>query len=63
MNQDNTGFFTREYTKEHPYISTLGNIGGDILIGTALNKGYNTLKNNINSRISKISKSENLTRI
>ena len=32
MNQDNTGFFTREYTKEHPYISTLGNIGGDILL-------------------------------
>ena len=53
MNQDNTGFFTREYAKEHPYISTLGNIGGDIIIGTALNKGYNTLKNNINSRINK----------
>lgn len=51
MNQDNTGFFTREYAKEHPYISTLGNIGGDILTGVALNKGYNTLKNNINSRI------------
>ena len=53
MNQDNTGFFTREYTKEHPYISALGNIGGDILTGIALNKGYNTLKNNINSRINK----------
>lgn len=53
MNQDNTGFFTREYAKEHPYISTLGNIGGDILAGVALNKGYNTLKNNINSRINK----------
>ena len=53
MNQDNTGFFTREYTKEHSYISTLGNIGGDILTGVALNKGYNTLKNNINSRINK----------
>lgn len=53
MNQDNTGFFTREYAKEHPYISTLGNIGGDILTGIALNKGYNTLKNNINSRINK----------
>lgn len=53
MNQDNTGFFTREYAKEHPYISTLGNIGGDILTGVALNKGYNTFKNNINSRISK----------
>lgn len=54
MNQDNTGFFTRKYAKEHPYISTLGNIGGDILTGVALNKGYNTLKNNINSRINKI---------
>lgn len=32
MNQDNTGFFTREYAKEHPYISTLGNIVGDILL-------------------------------
>lgn len=53
MNQDNTGFFTREYVKEHPYISTLGNIGGDILTGVTLNKGYNTLKNNINSRINK----------
>ena len=53
MSQDNTGFFTREYTKEHPYISALGNIGGDILTGIALNKGYNTLKNNINSRINK----------
>lgn len=53
MNQDNTGFFTREYAKEQPYISTLGNIGGDILTGVALNKGYNTLKNNINSRINK----------
>lgn len=53
MNQDNTGFFTREYADEHPYISTLGNIGGDILTGVALNKGYNTLKNNINSRINK----------
>lgn len=53
MNQDNTGFFTREYAKEHPYISTLGNLGGDILIGTTLNKEYNTFKNNINSRINK----------
>lgn len=53
MNQDNTGFFTREYAKEHPYISILGNIGGDILTGVALNKKYNIFKNNINSRINK----------
>ena len=38
MNQNNTGFFTKEYAKEHPYISTLGNIGGDILLGTAFDK-------------------------
>ena len=38
MNSDNTGFFTREYAKEHPYISTLGNVGGDILLGTAFDK-------------------------
>lgn len=44
MNQDNTGFFTREYTKEHPYISTLGNIGGDILLGTAFDKGIDILR-------------------
>lgn len=53
MNQDNTGFFTREYKEEHPYISTLGNIGGDILLGITLNKGYNAIKSNINSRINK----------
>lgn len=53
MNQDNTGFFTREYAEEHPYISTLGNLGGDILAGITLNKGYNTLKNNINRKINK----------
>ena len=53
INQDNTGFFTREYAKEHPYISTLGNIGGDILLGTTLNKGYNAIKSNINSKINK----------
>lgn len=38
MNQDNTGFFTREYAEEHPYISTLGNLGGDILAGAAFDK-------------------------
>lgn len=53
INQDNTGFFTKEYAKEHPYISVLGNIGGDILTGVTLNKGYNIFKNNINSRINK----------
>lgn len=32
MNQDNTGFFTREYTKEHPYISNAGNFLGDLAL-------------------------------
>lgn len=32
MNQDNTGFFTREYAEKHPYISTLGNLGGDLAL-------------------------------
>lgn len=50
MNQDNTGFFNREYAEEHPYISTLGNLGGDILAGATLNKGINIVRsNNLNS--------------
>lgn len=44
MNQDNTGFFTREYAKEHPYISALGNLGGDILVGKTFDKGINILR-------------------
>lgn len=44
MNQDNTGFFTREYAKEHPYISTLGNLGGDILAGATFDKGIDILR-------------------
>lgn len=44
MNQDNTGFFTREYAKEHPYISALGNLGGDILAGAAFDKGIDILR-------------------
>ena len=32
MNQDNTGFFTREYAKEHPYISNAGNFLGDLVL-------------------------------
>lgn len=31
--RDNSGFFTPEYAKEHPVISTLGNLAGDILVG------------------------------
>lgn len=44
MNQDNTGFFTREYAKEHPYISALGNLGGDILTGATFDKGIDILR-------------------
>lgn len=32
MNQDNTGFFTKEYAKEHPYISNAGNFLGDLFL-------------------------------
>ena len=32
MNQANTGFFTREYAKEHPYISNAGNFLGDLAL-------------------------------
>lgn len=32
MNQDNTGFFTRKYAKEHPYISNAGNFLGDLAL-------------------------------
>lgn len=32
MNLDNTGFFTREYAKEHPYISNSGNFLGDLAL-------------------------------
>ena len=31
--RDNSGFFTPEYAKEHPVISALGNLAGDILVG------------------------------
>ena len=32
MNQDNNGFFTDSYANEHPMVSTLGNLAGDILV-------------------------------
>ena len=43
MNQDNTGFFTREYAKEHPYISNTGNFLGDLaLFSFPYNNGHQT---------------------
>lgn len=36
--QGNTGFFTEEYVKGHPYISTAGNLAGDILTGIGIAK-------------------------
>lgn len=36
--QGNTGFFTEEYVGEHPYISTAGNLAGDILTGIGIAK-------------------------
>lgn len=52
MNQDNTGFFTREYAQEHPYISTLGNLGGDLSL---FSFPYN--------RVSKINNIESLGKV
>lgn len=52
MNQDNTGFFTREYAEEHPYISTLGNLGGDLSL---FSFPYN--------RVSKINNIESLGKV
>lgn len=52
MNQDNTGFFTREYSEEHPYISTLGNLGGDLSL---FSFPYN--------RVSKINNIESLGKV
>lgn len=36
--QGNTGFFTEEYAEGHPYISTAGNLAGDILTGIGIAK-------------------------
>lgn len=47
MNQNNSGFFTEKYAKEHPYISTLGNIGGDILF----DKGVDLYRDVVNNSI------------
>ena len=52
MNYDNTGFFTREYAQEHPYISTLGNLGGDLSL---FSFPYN--------RVSKINNIESLGKV
>lgn len=45
MNQDNGGFFTDEYAREHPYISTLGNLAGDMAVGAAGDKALGVLRN------------------
>lgn len=45
MNQDNGGFFTDEYAREHPYISTLGNLTGDMVVGAAGDKALDVLRN------------------
>lgn len=45
MNQDNGGFFTDEYASEHPYISTLGNLAGDMALGAAGDKALDVLRN------------------
>lgn len=52
MNQDNNGFLTDDFSKAHPTISNIGNIGVDILTGTigsglhsGLSSRFNNLKN------------------
>lgn len=51
MLQDTSGFFTENYAKEHPYISTLGNLGGDILSGMAFDKGIDLYRDFVNNSI------------
>ena len=45
----NAGLFTDKYAKEHPYLSTLGNLTTDIITNAGIVKGLNTLSKNINA--------------
>lgn len=50
MNQDNNGFFADNFSKVHPTISNIGNIGADILtgaIGSRLRSGLSSRFNNL----------------
>ena len=39
MNQDNNGFFTDSFAKEHPVTTGIGNFVGDVLAGSVFSKG------------------------
>lgn len=49
MNQDNNGFFTDDFSKAHPAISDIGNIGADILTGAIGGRLYSGLSNRFNN--------------
>lgn len=49
MNQDNNGFFADDFSKAHPAISDIGNIGADILTGAIGGRLYNGLSNWFNN--------------
>ena len=49
MNQDNNGFFTDDFSKAHPAISDIGNIGADILTGAIGDRLYSGLSNRFNN--------------
>ena len=49
MNQNNAGFFTDNFAKEHPIVTGIGNFAGDILVGDilvggAITKGLSNVK-------------------
>lgn len=53
MNQDNNGFFADNFSKAHPTISNIGNIGVDILtdaIGSGLRSGLSSLFSNLKNQ-------------
>jgi hypothetical protein len=53
MNQDNNGFFADNFSKVHPTISNIGNIGADILtgaIGSRLRSGLSSQFSNLKNQ-------------
>ncbi len=54
MNQDNNGFFTDNFAKEHPVATGIGNLAGDLAFGAAFDKGFDFLKSSLtNAKYSK----------
>ena len=48
MNNNNGGFFTKNYAEKHPYISFLGNMLADAAAGGLGNKGINLVRGRMN---------------